>query len=86
MCRSSALTTIKEADGLGFRFRTLLRKWQRRKNLKNDDGAYVSDVLDDSPADSAGVKEGDVIVEFNGKTIDDAGRPFACGPKIKARD
>jgi serine protease Do len=58
---------------LGVSIQDITSKMAKKKNLKNDDGAYVSDVLDDSPADSAGVKEGDVIVEFNGKTIDDAG-------------
>jgi len=57
---------------LGISIQDITSKMAKKKNLKNDDGAYVSDVLDDSPADSAGVKEGDVIVEFNGKTIDDA--------------
>lgn len=58
---------------LGVSIQDITSKMAKKKNLKNEDGAYVSDVLDDSPADSAGVKEGDVIVEFNGKTIDDAG-------------
>jgi serine protease Do len=33
-------------------------------------GALVTRVLDDSPAQSAGVREGDVIVRFNGTPID----------------
>jgi serine protease Do len=32
-------------------------------------GALVSDVVADSPADKAGIKKGDVIVEFDGKTV-----------------
>jgi len=36
------------------------------------EGALVNEVIDDSPADSAGVKDEDVIIEFNGKTIGDA--------------
>ena len=36
------------------------------------DGALVSDVVDDSPADKAGLEQGDVIVAFNGEDILDA--------------
>ncbi len=36
------------------------------------DGALVNDVVDDSPADKAGLKSGDVIVAFNGEDILDA--------------
>jgi len=41
-------------------------------NLPTLDGALVSDVVDDSPADKAGLKKGDVIVAFNGEDILDA--------------
>jgi C-terminal processing protease CtpA/Prc len=44
----------------------------KNEKLKNDEGAYVTDVLDESPADSAGIKKHDVILEFNGKKIEDA--------------
>ena len=36
------------------------------------DGALVNDVVDDSPADKAGLESGDVIVAFNGEDILDA--------------
>lgn len=39
--------------------------------LKEDKGALVGDVTEDSPADKAGIKRGDVIVEYNGKAVDD---------------
>jgi len=41
-------------------------------NLPTLDGALVSDVVDDSPADKAGLEKGDVIVAFNGDDILDA--------------
>jgi membrane-associated protease RseP (regulator of RpoE activity) len=68
---------------LGVSIQDITSKMAKKKNLKSEDGAYVSDVLDNSPADSAGVKEGDVIVEFNGKTIDDAGDLLRAVQKSK---
>ncbi|MCX6136003.1 MAG: PDZ domain-containing protein [Ignavibacteriales bacterium] len=35
-------------------------------------GARVTEVIDNSPADSAGIKEGDVITKFNGRDVKDA--------------
>ena len=37
--------------------------------LKQDYGTLVADVVEGSPADKAGIKRGDVIVEFDGKEI-----------------
>jgi serine protease Do len=40
--------------------------------LKNESGALVADVAEGGPAQRAGIKSGDIIVEFNGKAIKDA--------------
>lgn len=37
--------------------------------LNETEGALVSDVTEDGPAEKAGIKRGDVIVSFNGKAI-----------------
>jgi serine protease Do len=41
--------------------------------VKDAKGALVSDVAADGPAARAGLKSGDIIVEFNGKKVDDPG-------------
>jgi serine protease Do len=40
--------------------------------LKDNSGALVSEVTPKSPADKAGFKSGDVIVEYNGKKVTDS--------------
>ena len=41
-------------------------------NLKTDRGALVADVSPDSPAQKAGFKDGDVVIDFNGKKVADS--------------
>ena len=57
---------------LGVSIQDVTEELVGEKNLASGDGAYVADVVDDSPADSVGLKEGDIIVEFNGRKIYDA--------------
>jgi len=40
-------------------------------NLADEKGALVSKVAPDGPAEKAGIEHGDVIVEFDGKPVDD---------------
>jgi serine protease Do len=40
--------------------------------LPANSGALVGDVTKDSPADEAGLKDGDVVVQFNGKKVADS--------------
>ncbi|HLK51317.1 MAG TPA: PDZ domain-containing protein [Bryobacteraceae bacterium] len=39
-------------------------------NLKEDRGVEVAHVEDDSPAAKAGIKEGDVVLEYNGEKVE----------------
>ncbi len=40
-------------------------------DIKDDKGALVGDVVEDSPAEKAGIKNGDVIIEFDGREVND---------------
>ncbi|GAB4488988.1 MAG: DegQ family serine endoprotease [Thermodesulfovibrionales bacterium] len=39
--------------------------------IKDDKGALVGDVVEESPAEKAGIQRGDVIIEFDGKEVHD---------------
>jgi len=58
------------------------------KDLK---GALVSGVMKGSPAEKAGIKQGDVILKFNGKDVEDTGHlrnmvsQSAIGTKVKVK-
>lgn len=63
----------KKAGGwLGISIQDITPKIVRQKGLKSEEGAYITEVLEESPAESAGLEKGDVIVEFGGKAISDA--------------
>ncbi len=43
-----------------------------REGITVDEGAYVSNVTENSPADSAGLREGDIIIRFGDREIYEA--------------
>lgn len=57
---------------LGVSIQDVSKSLAEENGLKTEDGAYVSDVQEESPADSAGIRKGDVIIEFGGRKIYDA--------------
>jgi len=46
-------------------------------NVKIDEGVYVYEVVSGGPAAKAGLREGDVILEFDGRKVNDAGSLIA---------
>ena len=54
---------------LGVLIQEVTRELAESFGMENPYGALVAKVLDDSPAELAGLEVGDVIVEFNGKQV-----------------
>ena len=57
---------------LGVSTQDMTQRIARSMDSKTEKGALVTGVVEDSPAEEAGVKKEDIIVEFNGTAIDDA--------------
>jgi Do/DeqQ family serine protease len=56
---------------LGLSIQPLTNDLVKQFNLRDDNGALVGDVVEDSPAEKAGIQRGDVIIEFNGREVKD---------------
>jgi len=61
-----------ERGWLGVSVEDVTKKLADREKLNSASGAYVSDVVEESPAEEAGIREGDVIVKFGAKEIGDS--------------
>jgi serine protease Do len=57
---------------LGVIIQELTPELAKPLGLKESKGALVAQVTPDGPADKAGIKQGDVIVDFDGKQINDS--------------
>ena len=70
----SLISTGKVVRGyLGVGIQDLTQDLVKSFGLKQAKGALVSSVGEDTPAEQAGLMQGDVIVEYQGKPIEDAG-------------
>jgi serine protease Do len=74
---------------LGVSIQTVSEELAKEFKLKSRAGALVSDVMEDSPAEKGGIKRGDIIVEFEGKEIEDSlslrNTVASTGPGTKAK-
>lgn len=61
----------RDQGWLGVSVQDVTKNLAEKKGLKVSSGAYVTDVSEDSPAEAAGILEGDVIVKFGDRGIDD---------------
>jgi serine protease Do len=56
---------------LGVTVQPLTPELAKQFNLKEDKGALIGDVIEGGPAEKAGIHRGDVIIDYQGKKIDD---------------
>ena len=63
-----------ERGFLGVNIMNVDSKMIESLGLKNAAGALIANVVEDSPADKAGLKEGDVILEVDNKKVDNASK------------
>ena len=54
---------------LGIQFSEINRALAKQEGLKISEGIYVGKVVEGGSADAAGIKEGDIIIEMDGKKI-----------------
>ena len=59
---------------LGVMIQDLTPALAKEFKLKQSNGALVGDVVPKGPADKAGIKDGDVVLQFNGKNVTDSRR------------
>lgn len=69
---SSLIETGKVIRGwLGVSVQPITPELARQFQLEKDFGTLVAEVIEGSPAEEAGLMRGDVIVEFNGRQVDE---------------
>jgi serine protease Do len=54
---------------LGVSIQPITPELAKQFNLKDEVGALIGDIVENSPAEKAGLKRGDVIIEYDGKKI-----------------
>ena len=72
---------------LGVTIQEITPELSQKFGLKTAKGALIGDVAKGSPAEKAGLRRGDIIVEFNGKKVDDVGnlRNMVAQSKVGAQ-
>ncbi len=77
MVRTIMVSLIKEGKvtrgWLGISIQRITPDLAKQFNLTDENGVLVSDVTENGPAEKAGLKRGDVIVEYDGKKTDEPG-------------
>ncbi len=81
--RGYSLSSGDTGPKLGVSIQDVTAKLKERKKLAVDEGALVTWVDEDSPAEKAGIQEGDVIVKFDSKSIYDSDDLTRAVGKVK---
>ena len=70
---------------LGMSVQDVTERLAEKKKLTVKSGAYVTEVMEDSPAERAGIQEGDVITKFDGKNIEESDDLIRAVRRTKAK-
>lgn len=70
---------------LGVSIQDVTKELKDRRHLSVDEGAYVTSVEEESPADKADIREGDVIVKFGSDKVEDTGDLMRAVRKAKPK-
>jgi serine protease Do len=62
--------TASKQGWLGVSIQDVTPKLARDKGLKVKEGAFINEIVEESPAEDAGLKTGDVVIDFNGKKVE----------------
>ena len=65
-------TADQKGAYLGVQVQDITRALKRARELPSDEGALVNRVENESPADEAGIRRGDVIVSVDGESVGDS--------------
>ncbi|MFA6233187.1 MAG: PDZ domain-containing protein [Bacteroidota bacterium] len=87
--RSDRQTTMqqdKPGAWLGVMIKSIEKKIKDGDTEKEEKGVFVEDVVDDSPAEKAGIKEGDQLLAFNNVTLGEASDLTGALKKMKEGD
>ena len=66
----SAAMSMKEVSYLGIGVEDVNPERARALKLKEERGAFITSVMPDTPASKAGLKESDVVLEYNGRRVE----------------
>ena len=82
----SAVTQEEPGAWLGVMIKATVKKTKEGKEEKTESRVVVEDVVDGSPAEKAGIEEGDVLVAFNNVAIEEPGDLTGALKKMKEGD
>lgn len=79
-------TGMKRGAWLGVALQDVTERMAEKKKLTVKEGALITEVMDESPAEKAGIQEGDVVVKFDEKQVEDSGDLTKRVQKMKPGD
>lgn len=80
------LGDLLQRGRLGVMVQDVTPEIKKEKDLSVASGVLVTDVVDESPADNAGIEDGDVIVKFGDRQIENGNDLIRAVKKVKPGD